>query len=293
MTERSVEMPVRTHAPVQPLLHLDDLWVQVAGTLCNLRCTHCLVSAGPGEDHHAFLSRDEVRRHVADALALGVNHVYFTGGEPFLHPELPAILADTLVHAPCTVLTNGTLFTPARIDTLRRLSDTARYSLELRVSLDGATAAEHDTIRGEGTFHRTATGLLALQERGLLPILTVTRRLDEDPVAVRERYAGALRAIGVARPRIKILPLLPLGRAASAPVSAATDLEWSPDPDLPRAPCSRSRAVTSRGVFVCPLLVDEPAARMGHRLSDACRPHTLAHAACPTCWAAGMTCAND
>jgi len=39
--------------PHQPLFHLDALWIQVAGTLCNLSCTHCFVSSGPGDDHHA------------------------------------------------------------------------------------------------------------------------------------------------------------------------------------------------------------------------------------------------
>ena len=32
-----------TRFPEQPLLHLDTLWIQVAGTLCNLECTHCFV----------------------------------------------------------------------------------------------------------------------------------------------------------------------------------------------------------------------------------------------------------
>ena len=83
--------------PHQPLFHLDALWIQVAGTLCNLRCTHCFVSSGPGDDHHALMPRDEVRRHVADGVALGVKEFYFTGGEPFVHPALLEILADTKI----------------------------------------------------------------------------------------------------------------------------------------------------------------------------------------------------
>jgi hypothetical protein len=30
--------------PSQPWLELDALWIQVAGTLCNLSCTHCFVT---------------------------------------------------------------------------------------------------------------------------------------------------------------------------------------------------------------------------------------------------------
>src|SRR5437879_370096 len=149
--------------PEQALLHLDLLWIQVAGTHCNLECAHCFVSAGPGNDRHGLMSRDDVRRSVADGVALGVREIYFTGGEPFLHPDMLGILEDTLAWAPCTVLTNGTLFTRARLEALGRLSDASRYSLELRVSLDGDDARTHDAVRGAGTFARTLAGLVELE----------------------------------------------------------------------------------------------------------------------------------
>src|SRR6476660_3167459 len=73
MEMRSPALPAApgTGAPAQPLHHLDALWIQVAGTLCNLACTHCFVSSGPGDDHHALMSRDQVRGRVAEGVALG------------------------------------------------------------------------------------------------------------------------------------------------------------------------------------------------------------------------------
>jgi hypothetical protein len=50
--------------------------------------------------------------------------------------------------------------------------------------------------------------------------------------------------------------------------------------------------VTSRGVFVCPLLVDEPAALLGERLGRALESFPLRHGACYTCYLTGMTCGN-
>jgi uncharacterized Fe-S cluster-containing radical SAM superfamily protein len=288
------DAPLR--CPEQPLLHLDALWIQVAGTLCNLRCSHCFVSSGPGEDRHAFLSRAQVAERVAEALPLGVREFYFTGGEPFLHPALYEILADTVVHGPCTVLTNGTLCTTRVSDALAGLSRQSRYALEVRVSLDGATPEAHDRFRGAGSLARAMAGLRALSDAGLLPIVTVTQVADGDDAAFRERYLAMLRAAGIARPRLKVLPMFRLGREVerSGGYAAGESLAGLPLSafDAGRLQCGSCRAVTSRGVFVCPLLVDEPGGRMGSRLEEALGPFTLSHGACSTCYATGMTCAN-
>jgi len=281
---------------VQPFLGLDALWIQVAGTLCNLACTHCFVTCGPAERRHALLSRAEVATHVADALAMGVREAYLTGGEPFVHPELEAIVEDTLTHLPVTVLTNGTLFTARRVEWLAATTRASHHALEVRVSLDATDAAGHDAFRGPGAWTRTMDGLRALESAGLWPIVTLTRppRTDEGTLAARAR--AALRAEGLRAARLKFLPLFPLGRErvrsglAAAPRSLAGLAPGAFDPE--RLQCGRSRAVSSAGVHVCPLLVDEPGGRMGATLADAARPFALFHDACVTCWATGMTCAN-
>jgi uncharacterized Fe-S cluster-containing radical SAM superfamily protein len=293
---RAGEPAARAPYPAQPLHHLDALWIQVAGTLCNLSCTHCFVSCGPGDLRHGLMSRAEVRTRVAEALALGVKEIYFTGGEPFAHPGLLEILDDTLCDAPCTVLTNGTLFNDSRLAALAHLAAGSRYSLEIRVSLDGPDAATHDAFRGAGCFERVLAGLRGLEAAGLLPIVTVTEKADAEPSAARERYLGMLRAAGIRRPRLKVLPMFRLGREASrtrgyAPFETLRDLPpASFDPD--RLQCRACRAVTSRGVYVCPLLVDEPGGRLSDRLDQALGPFALRHGACFTCYATGMTCGN-
>ena len=105
-----------------------------------------------------------------------------------------------------------------------------------------------------------------------------------------------LRAAGLERPRLKLIPLFRLGREQqrSGDYGAGDTLLGLPREsfDPARLQCSRGRAVTSRGVFVCPLLVDEPRARMGQRLGDALGPFELRHGACFTCWTTGMSCGN-
>jgi AdoMet-dependent heme synthase len=283
-------------APLQPIAHLDALWIQVAGTACNLTCTHCFVSCGPGDLRHRPMTRHEVRDRVEEGLALGVREFYFTGGEPFLHPDLLEILADTLAVGPATVLTNGTLFTPARLERLRDLSAGSRYAFELRVSLDGYSESDHDRFRGSGSFARTIGGLRAASRVGLLPIVTATQTTAEDPVSFRARYLTMLRAAGIERPRLKVLPLFRLGREAERdrPYSTGETLAGLPQEALAAGhlQCGSCRAVTANGVYVCPLLIEEPRARMADRIEDALTPFRLAHGACSTCWETGMTCAN-
>ncbi|MCS6850884.1 MAG: radical SAM protein, partial [Gemmataceae bacterium] len=105
-------------APCVALAHLDDLWFQVGGTRCNLECRHCFTSCSPHNHTFGFLSLDQVRPILEESVALGVKEYYFTGGEPFLNPDLVSILELTLRYGPATVLTNGTVL---KDDWLQRL----------------------------------------------------------------------------------------------------------------------------------------------------------------------------
>ena len=60
--------------------------------------------------------------------------------------------------------------------------------------------------------------------------------------------------------------------------------------DITQLQCSSSRMATGDGVYVCPILVDNPNARMGDTISNTMRPFPLAHSACYTCRVTGMTC---
>jgi molybdenum cofactor biosynthesis enzyme MoaA len=53
---------------------------------------------------------------------LGFVEIGITGGEPFLSPELPSVLARVAAILPTVVLTNGTLFNAARLGAVRSLA---------------------------------------------------------------------------------------------------------------------------------------------------------------------------
>ena len=281
--------------PSVPSRSLDTLWFQVAGTLCNLQCAHCFISCSPTNHSHGMLTLADVRRRLEEAAALGVREYYFTGGEPFMNPDMLPILEETLRQGPASVLTNGLLLTPERCRRLRELADGSEYSLDLRVSIDGYAAEINDPIRGAGTYERILQGIRNLADAGLNPVVTVTEACeDAGGAAGRERLLAWMRSIGLSRPRLKILSLFRIGAEAERlrGYSSSETLEGRDlsEADLDRLQCSSCRMVTSRGVYVCPILLDEPAARMGESLAETLRPFPLRYAACYTCHEYGVTC---
>src|SRR5213593_3628136 len=114
--------------PLVGIDHLDHLWFQVAGTLCNLTCQHCFISCSPHNRNFGFLDLATVRRYLDESVALGVKEYYFTGGEPFLNRDMVPILKLTLQYGPATVLTNGTVFHADWLERLRAAEDASPYS---------------------------------------------------------------------------------------------------------------------------------------------------------------------
>jgi molybdenum cofactor biosynthesis enzyme MoaA len=284
-------------APVVELTHLDELWFQVGGTLCNLECRHCFISCSPHNRSFGFLGLEAVRRVLDDSVALGVKEYYFTGGEPFLNPDMVQILELTLRYGPATVLTNGTVFKDDWLRRLARAEAESPYSLEFRVSIDGYSPEENDPVRGPGTYERAMRGVGQLVAHGFLPILTVARTRDDVPDAdLVAGFVEALRARGFDRPRLKILPTLRLGAEVQRCRGYRDEERVTPEMmagfDQGQLICNHARIVTDRGVFVCPILIEAPDARLGDTLAESLRPYSLRHHACYTCYQYGTICAN-
>ena len=282
------------NAPVLPLIALDTLWLQVTGTLCNLACLHCFISCGPKNESHPFMTVEQVQDALDAAGKAGLKEIYFTGGEPFMHPEIFDLIERSLKLAPLTILTNGILIDDAAAERLGRVFRESRYSFDLRVSLDGTTPEVNDPIRGGGSFAKIMDGVRALANAGVNPVLTVTEVDDGANVASRDAFRELLVAAGLPKPRMKFLAPFRIGREERRGRSyeryellEVEDLLPGEEEELQ---CSSCRMVTAKGAYPCPILIEEPDARMGDRLEDALVPITLKHRACWTCHADGVSC---
>ena len=291
-------MNLSPEPPSLPFQYLDTLWFQVAGTLCNLRCSHCFISCAPDNHSLELMETLEIFQYLDDARRLGVKEIYFTGGEPFIHKDFLTILECSLQHFPVSVLTNGLLIDKSCVDQLNQIANHSRYSLEIRISIDDYEEKRNDSIRGEGTFRKALAAYKLLFERGFLPILTVSEIRDylnpqEINLGLHARCVDLLKSLGVDRPRIKLIPVFEMGMLPmpDPPKVLTPAMLRELDPDSLQ--CSSSRVVTQNGVYACPILVGEPEAKLGTSLLGGQRACSLYHSSCYTCYVTGMTCKNS
>jgi sulfatase maturation enzyme AslB (radical SAM superfamily) len=294
---RRHDQPDPDAIPAVPLHSLDALWFQVGGTICNLWCTHCFISCSPKNHKFGFMDRASVNRYLDQSKTHGVKEYYFTGGEPFMNKDMLGILEDTLAIGPATVLTNGILINRRLAEKLQWVVADSIYSLEIRLSVDGFTAERNDPIRGKGSFEKAMTGVKNLVDAGFLPIITAAQTWeDSDAETMFRGFRRSLIELGYSRPRIKIIPPLRIGRekvrSRGYDQYESITQEMMTDFDDHLLQCTHSRMVTDQGVYVCPILIDYPDAKVAETLDESFDPYPLRHQACYTCYRSGAICHN-
>jgi MoaA/NifB/PqqE/SkfB family radical SAM enzyme len=288
---------IRPEGPLVPFRSLDTVWIQVTGTLCNIACRHCFVNAGPKSVSIPTMSRAQVERALTEAQEQGARDAYFTGGEPFLHPEIRDLVDFALERMPLTVLTNALLIDEERAAWIGDRFARSRYSFDLRVSLDGATEETNDRVRGRGVYREVVEALRRLARAGVTPVVTVVEHEESLKTGeARIAFTEFLRGLGLARPRVKFLPLLRLGREEDRSRGylereRLTDERLAPEVEETLM-CGTSRTVTAHGVMTCPILVERPDALLGSSLRESGRAIRLRWPACHTCVVEGLRCST-
>jgi mycofactocin radical SAM maturase len=173
---------------------------------CNLACVHCLSSSG--RRHPDELTTTEAKAVVDELAAMQVFYVNVGGGEPTIRPDFFDLLQYSVDQGVGVKFsTNGTTMSTTKA---RRLA-TMDY-VDIQVSIDGATAATNDPVRGEGSFSRAqrALGMLADAGFGSVKLSVVVTRLNahelDDLLAMALTYGAELR----------LTRLRPSGRGATS-----------------------------------------------------------------------------
>ena len=175
------------------LERLQTLWFNT-GTLCNIECGHCYIESGPKNDRLAYLSAAEVEAYLDEIAALGwpTREIGFTGGEPFMNPDILAMLHAALDRGFDVLVLTNAMRPMRRFERgLAGLRKEFGARLTLRVSLDHYSGPVHDAERGKGTFAKTVAGIDWLAKHGFRIALAGRHFTGETDAAIARWFRAS------------------------------------------------------------------------------------------------------
>lgn len=166
--------------------------------VCNLNCTHCYQDDHTGkpmpiERIEAIFVRYKAFRNEQGAKGRAV--VSIAGGEPTTRRDLEDVIRLARRHGlSARLTTNATMIDLERAKALRKAG-----LRMVQVSLDGATPATHEAVRGSGNWKKTMAGIEAMRKAGMFVVLSMVLlpdlNLEESPQLLD--LSRQLRVIGV------------------------------------------------------------------------------------------------
>ena len=271
---------------------LETLWFNT-GTLCNIECTNCYILSSPTNDDLVYLTLDEFLPYL-DEIAerqLGTREIAFTGGEPFMNPDMCSMARAALERGfEVLILTNA--MRPMMRASVKRdlaaLGNEFGERLTLRVSIDHYSAEKHDEQRGQGTFAITLQGMRWLRDTGIRMSAAGRSLWGDNEDETRQGFAELFETedfkIDTNNPAAMVI-FPEMDEAAEVP--EITTACWG---ILDKSPmdvmCSNARMVVKRkgadapAVLACTLLAYDKQFELGQTLADADRPVALNHPHC-------------
>jgi len=281
----------------------ETLWFNT-GTLCNIECVNCYIESSPSNDRLVYITADEVSDYL-DQLEdrnWNVREIAFTGGEPFMNPEMIEITRRSLERGyDVLILTNAMrpMMRKSVQTGLLSLVETYGDRLTLRISVDHWSARHHDMERGVGAFEKTLVGMRWLRDAGLRMAVAGRTVWGESDAASRAGYADLYQredfTISADDPGQTVLfPEMD----ASVDVPEITTACWDILNIAPTSVmCASSRMVVKRrgaekpAVLACTLLPYDPEFELGTTLAEAETSVRLNHPHCAKfCVLGGASC---
>ncbi len=279
------------------------LWFNT-GTLCNITCVNCYIESSPENDSLVYMTAAEMGPYLDEIKTLNwpVTEIGLTGGEPFMNPDILAMIELPLSRGfEVLVLTNAMRPMMRKRVQAGLLKLQAEYGdkLTIRISLDHFDPAKHDEERGAGAYDITIKGMQWLQENGLKMALAGRTVWGDSDAESRAGYAALFTTHGfkidASNPAMTVLFPEMDERIEVPEITTACwgILNKNPDDIM----CASSRMVVKRkgadspAVLACTLLAYSPEFEMGTTLREAEADVKLNHRHCAKfCVLGGASC---
>ena len=287
------------------LTNPQTLWFNT-GTLCNIECVNCYIESSPTNDALVYISAAEVRDYLGQISERNwpVTEIAFTGGEPFMNPQMIDISEASLAAGyEVLILTNAMrpMMRKSVLAGLKRLNEAYPDKLTLRISVDHYTAELHDAERGTGAFEKTLNGMRWLRDNNIRMAVAGRSVFGDSDADSRMGYNAFFLENGfdidANDPGVTVLfPEMDESVEVPEITTACWDiLGKSPDAVM----CSSSRMVVKRkgaekpSVLACTLLPYTPEFELGHTLEAAEKDVALNHPHCAKfCVMGGASCSS-
>ncbi|MBO9408391.1 radical SAM protein [Shimia sp. R9_1] len=281
----------------------ETLWFNT-GTLCNIECENCYIFSSPTNDDLLYITADEVSDYLdqLEAREWNVREIGFTGGEPFMNPEMIEITRRSLERGyDVLILTNAMqpLMRKRVREGLLELRETYRDKLTFRISIDHWNPERHDQERGAGSFDRMILGMEWLRDEGFQMTVAGRTLWGESDADSRAGYARLYAKHGFEiDPQHPAQTMLFPEMDETVEVPEITTACWG---ILNKSPndimCASSRMVVRRkgskapAVIACTLLPYVEEFELGQTLKEAEKPVLLNHPHCAKfCVLGGASC---
>ena len=285
------------------LRSLETLWFNT-GTLCNLTCRNCYIESSPKNDRLAYLTAADASAYLDEIERdrLGTSLIGFTGGEPFMNPDMPSMLEDVLSRGlKAMVLTNAMKPMHKMKDQLLDLRRRHGKNLTIRVSIDHYAPALHELERGARSWQPTIDGLVWLSSNDFDVHVAGRHFSGESEEEVRAGYARLFAGLGVVLDAQDpgTLVLFP-EMDATVDVPEITTACWGIlKKTADSVMCASSRMVVKRKgarrptVVACTLLPYDPRFELGDTLAGSASSVRLNHPHCAKfCVLGGAACSR-
>jgi len=281
----------------------ETLWFNT-GTLCNIECASCYIASSPTNDALVYITATEVEGFLdqIEARNWPVREIGFTGGEPFMNPQM--------IEMACAALARGyevLILTNAMRPMMRRSVQSGLQGLQaaygdrltLRISLDHYASDLHDRERGPDSFAKTLEGMAWLRDQGVRMAVAGRAAWGISDADCRTGFAALFAAHGFdidADDPSRCVLFPEMDETVEVP-EITTEcwgiLNKSPDEVM----CASSRMVVKRKgaarpvVLACTLLAYDAEFELGETLAEAETDVALNHPHCAKfCVLGGASC---
>ncbi len=281
------------------------LWFNT-GTLCNIECTNCYILSSPTNDALVYLTSAEVADYLdqLETRKWGVREIAFTGGEPYMNPEMNAMTRAALERGYEVLILTNAMRPMMRKSVRAGLSELITEfggKITFRVSLDHWSETLHDKERGSGAFDKTIEGMIWLRDQGAKLAVAGRSMWDETQEAARAGFADLFAQhnfkIDAQDPAMTVIfPEMDTNVEVPEITTACWGiLDKSPDALM----CASSRMVVKRrgadkpAVLACTLLPYDAEFELGQTLAEAEGAVQLNHPHCAKfCVLGGASCSG-